>query len=129
MPLTSVRLSTPQGLEGQLNGCLGTAGIDSALFEETIIDRYTGCMLNSNMVDYKWRTTLELPSIKNVVLETPIASHRFKAIGVGEIATSPGPSAVLMAVNNAIGARLEEYPATPERILKALGKITEKKRG
>ena len=123
------QIINPQGLEGQLNGCLGTAGIDSALFEETIIDRYTGCMLNSNMVDYKWRTTLELPSIKNVVLETPIPSHRFKAIGVGEIATSPGPSAVLMAVNNAIGARLEEYPATPERILKALGKITEKKRG
>ena len=28
----------PYGLEGQLNGCLGSAGIDSALFEETIVD-------------------------------------------------------------------------------------------
>jgi xanthine dehydrogenase molybdenum-binding subunit len=41
----------PQGLEGQLNGCLGSAGIDSALFEETVLDRSTGHMLNANMLD------------------------------------------------------------------------------
>jgi len=44
-------------------------------------------------------------------------------VGVGEITTSPGPSSVLMAVSNAIGKRVTDYPATPERILKALGKI------
>ena len=119
----------PQGLEGQLNGCLGSAGIDSAIFEETIVDPSTGCILNSNMIDYKWRTSAELPVIENVVLETPIDSHRFRAIGVGEISTSPGPSAVLMAVSNAIGQWLHEYPVTPERILKALGKSMEKKEG
>ena len=80
-------------------------------------------MLNSNMIDYKWRTSSELPSIENVVLETPFPTHRFHAIGVGEIATAPGPSAVLMAVSNAIGVWLHEYPATPERVLKALGKV------
>jgi xanthine dehydrogenase molybdenum-binding subunit len=31
--------------------------------------------------------------------------------------------AVLMAVSNAIGVWLHEYPATPERVLKALGKL------
>lgn len=113
----------PPGLEGQLNGCLGSSGIDSALFEETVFDRTTGHILNANMIDYKWRTFSELPHINNVVLETPIASHRFKAIGVGEVATSPGPMAILMAVSNAIGVWLHEYPATPERILKALGKV------
>ena len=46
----------PPGLEGQLNGCLGSAGIDSALFEETILDRSTGHILNANLIDYKWRT-------------------------------------------------------------------------
>ncbi len=111
----------PQGLENQLNGCLGTAGIDSALFEETIVDPTTGCILNSNMIDYKWRTTAELPVIRNVVLETPIDSHRFYAVGVGEISTAPGPSAVLMAASNAIGQWLNEYPLTPMAILKALG--------
>jgi xanthine dehydrogenase molybdenum-binding subunit len=50
-------------------------------------------------------------------------SHRFKAVGVGEISTSPGPSAVLMAVYNAIGVRIMDYPFTPDKVLKALGKI------
>src|SRR5208337_3791235 len=31
----------PQGLENQLNGCLGSGGIDSAIFEETVLDRST----------------------------------------------------------------------------------------
>jgi len=115
----------PQGLEGQLNGCLGTGGIDSAIFEETILDPTIGRILNSNLIDYKWRTTAELPIIDNVILETPIDTHRFHAVGIGEVATSPGPSAVIMAASNAIGTWLESNPATPEKILKALGKIRE----
>jgi xanthine dehydrogenase molybdenum-binding subunit len=119
----------PQGLEGQLNGCLGSAGIDSALFEETIIDRSTGHILNANMIDYKWRTFPELPAIDNVVLETPFASHRFGAVGVGEVATSPGPSAVLMAVSNAVGTWLHNYPVTPDRVLAALGRTGNGRKG
>ena len=121
------KIIDPQGLEGQLNSCFGTAGIDSAIFEETILDRRTGHIMNSNMIDYKWRTFAELPVIDHVILETPFPSHRFHAVGVGEIATSPGPSAVLMAVSNAIGTWMHEYPMTPERVLKALGKIDSKK--
>lgn len=113
----------PPGLEGQMNGCLGSGGIDSALFEETVLDGSTGRMLDSNMVDYKWRTFSELPSVHNVVLETPFPSHRFGAVGVGEVATAPGPAAALMAVSNAIGVWLDGYPATPQRVLRALGRL------
>jgi CO/xanthine dehydrogenase Mo-binding subunit len=119
----------PLGLEGQLNACFGTAGIDSAIFEETILDRRTGHVLNANMIDYKWRTFSELPPIDQVILETPIPSHRFHAVGVGEIATSPGPSAVLMAASNAVGTWLHEYPVTPDRILKALEKVKAQNEG
>ena len=119
----------PPGLEGQLNGCLGAGGIDSAIFEETILDRSSGRILNANMIDYKWRTFPELPRIDNVVLETPFPSHRFHAVGVGEVATSPGPSAVLMAVSNAVGTWLHDYPVTPEKVLKALGKVGDGRRG
>jgi CO/xanthine dehydrogenase Mo-binding subunit len=79
--------------------------------------------MNCNMMDYKWRTFLDLPEFQNVILETPVPSHRFKAIGVGEITAAPGPSAVLMAISNAIGKRMTDYPVMPGRILKALGKI------
>jgi len=119
----------PPGLEGQLNGCLGSAGIDSALFEETILDRSTGHILNANLVDYMWRTFSELPTIDNVVLETPFPSHRFHAVGVGEVTTSPGPSAVLMAVSNALSTWLHDYPLTPDKVLRALGKIGDTGKG
>jgi CO/xanthine dehydrogenase Mo-binding subunit len=119
----------PQGLEGQLNGCLGAAGIDTAIFEEMILDRSTGHLVNANMIDYKWRTFAELPQIDNVVLETPFPSHRFHAVGVGEVATSPGPSAILMAVSNAIGTWMHEYPLTPDRVLRALGEIRDTRKG
>jgi xanthine dehydrogenase molybdenum-binding subunit len=112
----------PLCLENQLNGCLGSAGIDTAIFEETVLDPKIGRILTTNLIDYKWRTFLDLPEIKNVILETPFPSHRFGAVGVGEIATSPGPPAVLMAISNAIGKWINTYPASPWVILEALGK-------
>ncbi len=112
----------PPGLTNQLNGSLGSAGIDSALFEETVLDRASGRILNANMIDYKWRSFVDLPALENVILETPVDSHRFHAIGVGEVATAPGPSAVLMAVSSALGMWIDEYPVTPERVLRALGR-------
>jgi xanthine dehydrogenase molybdenum-binding subunit len=116
------KIIDPLGLEGQLNACWGSAGIDSAIFEETILDRRTGHIVNANLIDYKWRTFAELPVVENVVLETPFPSHRFHAVGVAEITTSPGPSATLMAASNAIGAWLYQYPVTPDRVLKTLSK-------
>jgi xanthine dehydrogenase molybdenum-binding subunit len=112
----------PVGLENQLNGCWGSAGIDSAIFEETILDRRTGHIVNANLIDYKWRTFAELPAIGHAVLETPFPSHRFHAVGIAEISTAPGPSAALMAVSNAIGTWMHQYPVTPDRVLEALSK-------
>ena len=117
------RIISPMALEGQLHGALGSAGLDTAIFEETILDEKTGRMLNGNMVDYKWRTFVDMPDFTNVILETPISSHRFGAVGVGEIATSPGPSAVLMAVYTAIGIRIMDYPLTSDKIITAMGMI------
>ncbi len=116
------RIIDPLVLEGQLHGSLGAAGTDTALFEETIIDERNGRIMNCNMIDYKWRTYPDLPEFITVILETPMPSHRFGAIGIGEISTAPGPAAVLMAIYNAIGTRIMDYPATPDKILKALGK-------
>jgi CO/xanthine dehydrogenase Mo-binding subunit len=114
---------SPAVLEGQLHGALGAAGLDTAIFEGGMLDPSTGRMMNSNMIDYKWRTFNDLPEFTNLTLDTPMPSHRFRAVGVGEISTSPGPSAVLMAAYNAIGVRIMDYPFTPDKVLKALGKI------
>lgn len=114
---------SPASLEGQLHGAFGAAGLDTAIFEGGMLDPSTGRMVNGNMIDYKWRTFNDLPEFGTLTQDTPIPSHRFHAVGVGEIATSPGPSAVLMAVYNATGVRIMDYPFTPDKVLKALGKV------
>ncbi len=120
LPATDVgQVINPQMLSQQLQGCLGAAGLDTAIFEEPVLDPRRGWMLNPNLVDYKWRTFAELPAYDQVILESGADSHRFRALGVGEISTSPGPAAVMMAVSNALGVRLEEYPLTPDKILAA----------
>lgn len=106
----------------QLHGGLGACGVDTAINEETVIDKKTGKMLNCNMIDFKWRTFPNLPVYDTVIDQTPMPTSRFKAIGVGEITGAPLPSAVMMAVNNAIGARVPNYPLTPANVLKAMGK-------
>jgi CO/xanthine dehydrogenase Mo-binding subunit len=116
------KIIDPIGLENQLCGCFGSAGIDTAIFEETIIDRKTGHVLNANLIDYKWRTFAELPEIGHAISETPFPSTRFKAVGIAEITTAPGPGAALMAISNAVGSWVHHYPMTPDRVLEALAK-------
>jgi len=116
-----------QSITNQMHGALGSAGLDSALFEETILDKKSGRILNPNMVDYKWRTFMELPAFDTAILETPMDSHQFRAIGVGEIVTSPGPPAVLMAVSNALGKSFNKYPLTPDMIIDAVRSERENK--
>jgi len=113
----------PVNLKMQAQGSFGAAGADTALFEEIIIDQNNGHILNGNMIDYKWRTFNEFPPFDFVCLESQFESESFHALGFGEISGSPAPSAILMAISNAIGVEITQYPATPDVVLRALGKI------
>lgn len=119
------QIINPIELKMQFEGGLGSSGIDTAQLEAHIIDPETGRMLTSNMIDYKWRPFNELPPVRTHIEESKWDSpNPFGAIGVGEIVGAPGIPAVLMAVENAIGCQnIVEYPATPDVVLKALGKI------
>jgi CO/xanthine dehydrogenase Mo-binding subunit len=110
-------------LKMQAEGSFGAAQADSGLFEEIILDRNNGRIMNGNMIDYKWRTFNDFPPFDLVALESQFDSESFKAIGFGEISGSPAPPAILMAISNAIGKAINHYPATPDVILRALGKI------
>jgi CO/xanthine dehydrogenase Mo-binding subunit len=112
-----------KALEMQLHGGIGSACVDTAIFEENILDQSTGRLLSSSLIDFKWRTFNEFPQYEGYVMESQIDSFMFKALGIGEISGAAGASAVLMAVSNAIGADVKEYPATPAVVLKAMGKI------
>jgi len=106
----------------QLQGGIGSACVDTALFEECIYDPNTGRPLTTNLIDYKWRPFNEFPLYEAVIMESQVDSFMFKALGIGEISGAAGASAVMMAISNAIGVEVAEYPATPAVVLKALKK-------
>lgn len=113
----------PATLEMQFHGGIGSASLDTALFEEHIVDKTTGRTLTYNMIEYKWRPFNEFPKYETVMLESQFDTFQFKAVGVGEIAGAAAASATMQAISNAIGVQVAQYPATPDVILKALGKL------
>lgn len=69
---------------------------------------------------YKIPTTRDTPEVITVFMEDLVPSGPFGAKGGGEVTAVPGAAAILNAIANAIGVRIFELPATPERILSAL---------
>jgi CO/xanthine dehydrogenase Mo-binding subunit len=108
----------PSYVEGQMQG--GAAqGIGWALNEEYVYDE-NGRMVNSSFLDYRMPTALDLPEIETVIVETPNPGHPLGVRGVGEVPIVPPLAAVANAVARATGARLEELPISPTRLLAAL---------
>jgi CO/xanthine dehydrogenase Mo-binding subunit len=107
----------------QLQGGLGSASGDTAIFEECIVDPEIGRNMANNLIDYKWRTFNEFPKFDSVVDESQIESFMFKAVGIGEVSGASTAGAIMMAISNAIGADVKEYPAGPDVILRAMGKL------
>ncbi len=112
----------PSTLEMQAQGGFGAAAADTGLFDESVLDEYTGHIMTSNLCDYKWRTFDDFPHFTFVCEENhPDISH-FKGVGFGEISGAPGPASMMMAISNAIGKDFCVYPASPKAVLEALGK-------
>jgi xanthine dehydrogenase molybdenum-binding subunit len=109
------------GAEAQQIGgqCIG---MGEALTEEIIYDEETGIPLNFNFIDYKIPTMADMPDIDPVLLEVWKGAGEYGACGIGEGTVTCTPRAVLNAIYNAIGVRVNDIPVKPEKILKALGK-------
>ena len=97
--------------------------LGEALTEELIYDPVRGVPLNFNFIDYKMPTILDMPAIDPVLLEVWRGAGEYGACGIGEGTLTCSPRAIANAVYNAIGARVDELPLTPEKVLRALGKI------
>jgi CO/xanthine dehydrogenase Mo-binding subunit len=113
-----------QGVEGQIEGGIAT-GLGYALSEEAIFDK--GRILNSNLLDYRIPTMMDVPQIVSVILEKPDARVPDDIRGVGEPYTLPTIAAVANAVYDAVGVRVNTLPLTPERVFSAIrNKASEK---
>jgi len=113
---------SPESVEGQMYG--GTyMGLGRALTEEMVWDPKTGVLLNRNLLDYKYATMLDYPEPECLYLETGLGHGPYGATGIGENTATMIPGLLGPAVYNAIGVRVDDFPITPDKVLKALGKI------
>jgi xanthine dehydrogenase YagR molybdenum-binding subunit len=116
------RPMNPLQIESQVQGGV-LMGLSYALFENRILDQYTGRMVNPNLEQYKVAGARETPEIDVVVLENYQGHSATDAYGVAEPSNIPTAPAIANAVFNAIGVRLRTLPMTPAVVLTALGKI------
>ena len=107
------------GAEAQIGG--QCAAIGESITEEIVYDRSTGAPLNFNWVDYRIPTLPDMPPISPVLLEVWRGAGEYGACGIGEGVLTCTPRAILNAVYQAIGVRIDEIPLTPQRVLAALG--------
>jgi CO/xanthine dehydrogenase Mo-binding subunit len=112
------RVIHPTLAEGQVEG--GTLqAVGYATIEE--IKLRDGRYLNDRLATYLIPTALDAPRITSILVEAPFSGAPHGAKGVGELPMDVGAPAVVAAIHDATGAWVTELPATPERILDAMG--------
>jgi xanthine dehydrogenase YagR molybdenum-binding subunit len=95
-------------------GVIGS--LNFALYEDRILDRRTGQMVNPNMEWYLLAGMSDMPQIDVRLKNMPERG----VIGIGEPPTVPTAAAIALAVRNAIGATVRSLPLTPAKILETL---------
>lgn len=118
------RVINPQLVDEQIRGGI-VQGLGGALYEEIHYDE-DGQLLNVSMADYLVPMAAEMPDMVVGHVETPTKESELGAKGAGEAGTAGAPAAVMNAINDALRplrAQVTEMPFTPERILRALGKL------
>lgn len=108
----------PIVVEGQVQGATAQ-GIGGALLEAM---RFAddGQPTTASFMDYLMPTACELPELTVHHLETPAPELRGGFKGVGEGGVLAPPAAVANAISDALGVEINELPATPDVILRAL---------
>ncbi len=109
------RAINPMLVEGQIHGGIAQ-GLGMALMEEYVAGR------TDNLHDYLIPTIGDVPPIECLLIEDTEPAGPFGAKGVGEPALIPTAPAILGAIRDAIGVRLERVPATPARVLEAISR-------
>lgn len=110
----------PRLAEGQTEGAVMN-GLSYALTEEFIFND-KGRMLNASFDDYKLFTTLDMPEMKTILVETYDPAGPFGAKSVAEISINGPIPAIANAIYDAVGVRLYKAPFTPERVFNAIKK-------
>jgi CO/xanthine dehydrogenase Mo-binding subunit len=105
-------------VEGQMQGSM-MMGMGEALMEQIIYDT-KGRIVNANLAEYKIPTSLDMPHLDAIIVESNEPEGPYGAKEVGEGAIMPVIPSILNAIYDATGVRVEELPVTPERLVAAI---------
>jgi len=112
------KILRPTSLESQVDQVMYFSQ-GCQLLEDFIYDERTGARLNNNMVEYKKPTMLDVAPVEREFIETRDGNAAYGSNGISHALANT--HLVIIAIHNAIGVWVDP-PATPDRILKALGK-------
>lgn len=107
----------PVGHQGQIYGGL-MQGIGYALMEELQVE--DGRVTTLSFGDYKIPTTMDIPEVRTVLLESDHGVGPYNTKAIGENPNGPVAAAIANAVEDAIGARIQSLPITAEKVYRAL---------
>jgi xanthine dehydrogenase YagR molybdenum-binding subunit len=110
------RLATESQIQGGV-----IQGVSYALFEDRVLDRPTGRMVNPNVEAYKIAGSLDVPEIEVLLVSVWDGINNTNSVGIGEPSTVPTAAAIANAVSHALGVRIRQIPITPEVVLRAAG--------
>jgi CO/xanthine dehydrogenase Mo-binding subunit len=109
----------PRQVEGQIEGgvvqAVGWATCENFITAE-------GHVLTPHLSTYLIPTISDVPErVKSVIVERPDPRGPWGARGMGEMPFIPLTPALVAAVHDATGVWFNEFPLTPERVLRGLG--------
>jgi carbon-monoxide dehydrogenase large subunit len=107
-------------VEGQVRGGVAQ-GIGAVLYEKIAYDSDANFQ-SGTFADYLVPTSMEIPEIEVVHLETP-SDFEINYRGVGEGGMIGAPPAIVAAIEDAIGVEILEQHLPPTRILELAGVI------
>jgi carbon-monoxide dehydrogenase large subunit len=110
----------PAVVEGQVRGGVAQ-GIGAVLYEKIAYDSDANFQ-SGTFADYLVPTSMEIPEIEVVHLETP-SDFEINYRGVGEGGMIGAPPAIVAAIEDAIGVEILEQHLPPTRILELAGVI------
>ncbi len=114
----------PKLVQGQIEGAIVQAQ-GYAILEN--FQQKNGQVLTPYLSNYLIPTVLDVPQeVRSILVEEPDPLGPWGARGMAEMPYLPFAPAVCAAVRDAIGIWFNEFPLTPDRVLKA---IKQKKRG
>ena len=114
----------PQGCLQQITGS-ALMGLGMTMTEEVVFE--DGLVQNASFLDYKIPTTLDLPIMHDIIVETADDDGPYGARGVGEPGTAPVPAAIGNAIYDATGVHVRSLPLRAEKVHRALRDAERKK--